>query len=659
MHGNSEEKGAHAWNYIYHPDEKKWYAVDTTWDNHKDKGKSTTYSYFLVGKNSLIKISDGTIKFSENHIEGKKNYEIQTYTPTVPELAEEAYEKFSGTMKRSTTKKTNQPVTMTITFNRELKEIPAGWNLLEDRKTVKKIYSENKEETYIFYNVRGEKLNANINITNIDKIAPEASVLYNITKKTNQNVKVIITGNEELQYLPGWSQSEDKKTLSKIYMANQKEDVTIKDIAGNTKIIPIEVNNIDKLKPLLEITYNLSEIEENKVLVSIVGNEELQEINGWTISDDKKKLSKIYTENISEDVLVKDLVGNTIKKKISVNTIGNYNQNHIVQYNLKDTSDGKVVAKITSNKELKPKEEWELSEEKNVLTKVYAEDITEEVSIEDIDGNVLNLIINSNNNIEDFLTNIIYSNVEKTNKDVQVTIVSNKELQELEGWSLSLDKKILTKLYNNNTKENIIIKDILGNEKNETIEINNIDKEPPILQIHYSDVNENGEIMVTITSNEELDEKYNWTLSGDKKSISRLYNTTIEDDILIEDIVGNEQTIKIQISEMQLKPVEDNDKTNNTQYSDIGENYEEKNNTNVNTNTKLSNGEKVNSIVEVENISSQVVKKQTEQKKTETSKMTLPNTGFYINFVYIVTSIFIVVGIVSFFRYIKYRDIDK
>ena len=63
--------------------------------------------------------------------------------------------------------------------------------------------------------------------------------------------------------------------------------------------------------------------------------------------------------------------------------------------------------------------------------------------------------------------------------------------------------------------------------------------------------------------------------------------------------------------------------------------------------------------MEVENISSQVVKKQTEQKKTETSKMTLPNTGFYINFVYIVTSIFIVVGIVSFFRYIKYRDIDK
>ena len=133
---------------------------------------------------------------------------------------------------------------------------------------------------------------------------------------------------------------------------------------------------------------------------------------------------------------------------------------------------------------------------------------------------------------------------------MQVTIVSNKELQELEGWSLSLDKKTLTKLYSNNTKENIIIKDVSGNEKNEIIEINNIDKEPPILQIHYSDVNENGEIIVTITSNEELDTKYNWALSGDKKTISRLYNTVIEDDILIEDIVGNGQTIKIQISEI-------------------------------------------------------------------------------------------------------------
>jgi len=680
--GDTEAKGAHAWNYVYHPDEKKWYAIDTTWDNHKTSGKAPTYSYFLDGKNTLIKISNGTIKFSENHIAGGKNYEIQTYIPNEPELAEEAYEKFSGTMKKSTANKTNQPVTMTITFNRELKEIPKGWNLSEDRKVVKKIYSENTEEKISFFNVRGEKLNANINITNIDKIAPEAVVSYSSTNKTNQNVKVTVTGNEKLQYLSGWNQSQDKKTLTKIYRANQKEDITIKDIAGNIRTIPIEINNIDKSKPLLLITYNLSEINNNRVLVTIEGNEELQEIDGWTTSEDKKKISKIYTENVLEEIQIKDLVGNAINKKIQINTIGNYNENNIVQYSLKDTPDGRVEATIISNKELKPKEEWELSEDKKVLTKIYTEDTSEEVSIVDIDGNVLNLIMNSNNNTEDFLTNVIYSNEEKTNKDVQVSIVSNKELQELDGWSLSLDKKLLIKLYTDNIKEDIIIKDISSNEKNETIEINNIDKEPPILQIKYSDVNENGEIMVTITSNEELDEKYNWSLSENKKSISRLYDTAIEDDILIEDLAGNEQTIKVKISEMQLKPVEDNNITNDTKHANIGENIEEDDKKNIdininnnsnnnnynnnvpittikNTNTNSSTDEKNDSIVEVENASTQVIKKQSDEQKTANPKMVLPNTGFYINFVYIVISIFVVTGIISFLRYIKYRGIDK
>ena len=646
----NNQSGFHAWNYVYHPDEKKWYAVDVTWDNKKDKGKATVYTYFLVGKNTTFKTSSGTIKFSENHIPGKKDYDIQTYVPALPELSEEAYVRFSGKMKKSTNSKTNKPVTVTMTFNRELKNAPTGWNLSANKKVITKTFSDNTNEKCSIVNIRGEVLNGNINITNIDKVAPEATISYSSKERTSNNIKVTIKGNEQLQSLLGWSLSQDKKTLTKIYTENQKEEITIKDLAGNMKNIPIEINNIDKSKPLLTITYNLNELKDNRVLVTIVGNEELQGIEGWTISEDKKTLSKTYTENGSEEIQVKNLIGNTNKKKITINSINSNNENYIVQYIIKDIADGKVEATIIANRELKPKEGWTLNEEKNSLTKIYVEDTTEEIEIEDLEGNKSRLIINSNNIVEDFLTDVVYSTEEKTNKDIQVTITSNKQLQELEGWTLSQNKKSLTKIYSNNTKENILIVDISNNQRNETIEINNIDKEPPQLQIQYSDVNDNGEIMVTITSNEELVEKDNWTLSEDKKSITRIYNIAIEDNIIVEDLAGNEQTIKMQITEFQLNPIEDENNTNGLE--DIKtENIQ---------NYNFQNTEEVtDSIVEVESTSAQPTTEQIEQPTTENAKMILPYTGNYIIIIYILTSIFTILGILSCLRYIRYKDIDR
>ena len=196
---NNNEQENHAWNYIYHPDEKKWYAVDTTWDNYKDQGNAATYNYFLVGKNTPIKYGSRTVSFSENHIPGKKLYYIQTYTPQVPDLSDEAYKKFWGTIQKSTYNKTNQPVTVTLTFSRELKEYPNGWNISADRKILNKTFDSNTNESHTVKNVRGEKLNVNIDVANIDKVAPEATISYSSKNKTKENVKVTITANEELQ----------------------------------------------------------------------------------------------------------------------------------------------------------------------------------------------------------------------------------------------------------------------------------------------------------------------------------------------------------------------------------------------------------------------------------------------------------------------------
>lgn len=73
---------AHAWNYVYEPTNKQWYAVDVTWNNQYKDPK-----YLMLGSETKV---DG-IKFSKNHLAGFKQYEDQTYTPSTPEFATDRY----------------------------------------------------------------------------------------------------------------------------------------------------------------------------------------------------------------------------------------------------------------------------------------------------------------------------------------------------------------------------------------------------------------------------------------------------------------------------------------------------------------------------------------------------------------------------------------
>ena len=73
---------AHAWNYVYEPTNKQWYAIDVTWNNQFKAPK-----YLMIGSETII----DEVKFSKNHIAGFKQYEEQTYTPSTPKYATDRY----------------------------------------------------------------------------------------------------------------------------------------------------------------------------------------------------------------------------------------------------------------------------------------------------------------------------------------------------------------------------------------------------------------------------------------------------------------------------------------------------------------------------------------------------------------------------------------
>ena len=259
-------------------------------------------------------------------------------------------------IKYNTTNITNKDVTATIIANKEIQPVE-GWTLSQDKKVLTKKYSKNTRETIIVLDLAGNETEKEVNIQNIDKVAPQASVKYGPEGKTNGNVTVTLTSNEELQPKENWTLSEDKKTLTRVYTDNIEGLSIVKDLAGNETTVEIIVANIDRIAPTASVEY---ERTTRNVTATITANEAIQEIEGWTLSEDKKVLTKKYSKNTKETVTIKDLAGNESTIKVEITNIidivpGDFNGDGVV-----DVTDVSILRKhiISGNKA-----DWKITDE--------------------------------------------------------------------------------------------------------------------------------------------------------------------------------------------------------------------------------------------------------------------------------------------------------
>ena len=468
-------------------------------------------------------------------------------------------------IKYSTTSPTNQNVTVTIRANKEIQNVN-GWNLSEDKTTLTKEYTANTSaegEKIIVKDLAGNttKEDIIIKITNIDKTAPEANIEYSTTTLTNQDVIATITSDEKIQGVEGWELSADKKTLTKKYTANETESVTIKDLVGNSTTVSVKIENIDKEAPTVSIEYTPTSSTNQNVTVTITANEKVQQIEGWTISEDEKKLTKTYAVNQKETIKIIDLAGNITTKEIIVDNIYKTEVQARVKYSTTLKTNKNVEVTIIANKKVKQVSGWTISNDGKTLTKIYESNNTETITLQDEAGNTKIVQINVEN-IDKVkpLVQIKYNTELLTNQNVIVTITSNKEIQEVEGWNLSEDKKTLTKEYMTNTStegEKIDIKDLAGNttEKDVIIKVNNIDKIVPELDVKYNVTTEG--VKVTITANEKIQKVEGWELSQDQKSLTKTYLANKEEAVIVYDMAGNETKTNIRITNIADKTTEE------------------------------------------------------------------------------------------------------
>ncbi len=290
----------------------------------------------------------------------------------------------------------------------------------------------------------GNKTYSKTNVFVFDNSAPKGTVSYSTTATTNKDVTVTITSNEALKTVSGWTLSLDKLKLTKVYNSNKTENVAIADLAGNTSTVAINVSNIDKTAPVLSVSYSIKDTTNTDVTVTVTSNKQVQSLNGWNLSQDKKVLTKTYSQNTKETIAVTDLAGNIANANIEIINIDKVKSVITVGYSTIEPTNKDVTVNLNSNKELRNLDGWEISGDKKVLTKTYSQDIKEKVTATDLAGNQTEVEININN-IDKIKPTDDMPNAEASINDIKV---SNNQKDEKSGIS-----KIEYAIYSNNWSE--------------------------------------------------------------------------------------------------------------------------------------------------------------------------------------------------------------
>lgn len=144
------------------------------------------------------------------------------------------------------------------------------------------------------------------------------------------------------------------------------------------------IQPMDMVNPDCTVTYPNDGNPTNKdVTVTIQANEQLQPVEGWTLSDDGMSLTKTYSDNTSETVTVKDLTGNAIE--VPVNVTGIDKEGATVKVKNETTEDG-VLVTIETSEPIQTPDGWtKVSDTK--YTKLYTENTSEDIIVYDLAGN--------------------------------------------------------------------------------------------------------------------------------------------------------------------------------------------------------------------------------------------------------------------------------
>lgn len=181
----------------------------------------------------------------------------------------------------------------------------------DDEETENTLSYEITDGSYGIIEVEDVAKNKGVTVYDTTFVDKEISEIGEVSRTTNEDgtVTIVIGINEEIKSngdFEGWTLDKEANTLTKTFKKSTKEVVKLQDLAGNEKEAIIDV----KVYNAVNYVADVSQLENSdKYLVTISSNDELKEVEGWELSEDKKSMKKIMLKGEAEDVEIENLNG--------------------------------------------------------------------------------------------------------------------------------------------------------------------------------------------------------------------------------------------------------------------------------------------------------------------------------------------------------------
>ena len=319
--------GENAWNLDQNSFNDDNFKFVTESDNYKLE-EGIVFKVILKVKETIEVPNEVIFKLVD--IEGS-NGDVDIFTDD-SELSINIIEKEKApvpTITYSTTELTNQDVVATITFDKENVTVEGG-----NTHT----FTENGEYTFTYRDQAGNEGTAKAIVTWIDKVLPVATISYNITSTTNQDVVATVTFDKENVTVEGGN--------THTFTENGEYTFTYRDQAGNEGTAKATVTWIDKVVKVAIISYDITSLTNQNVTASISFNEE-----NITITNNEGNNTYVFTENGEFIFEYRDEAGNEGTAKATVTWIDKVAPVPTITYSTTELTNQDVVATITFDKE--------------------------------------------------------------------------------------------------------------------------------------------------------------------------------------------------------------------------------------------------------------------------------------------------------------------
>ncbi|WP_053361178.1 Ig-like domain-containing protein [Bacillus sp. FJAT-27251] len=383
---------------------------------------------------------------------------------------------------------TNEDITVTASIDED-------GTLNEESYT----FTENGSFEFVATDLAGNATRHTVQITNIDKVAPEITVKPYNTDWTNQDVTVEVSMSEE------GTLNETSHTFTE----NGSFTFVATDRAGNVTEKEVTISNIDKVAPEIIVEDYITNPTNQDITANVRMNEP------GTLNQE----SYTFEKNGEFEFVATDRAGNETKKKIVITNIDKVAPViTVIDYNTSPTNKDVVVTAKTNEGTL------------NATSHTFTENGSFDFIATDEAGNetVKTITITNIDKTAPVITVDPY-NTDLTNQDVVVTVTTN------EG---TLNKT--THNFEQNGEFEFVATDEAGNVTRKMVKISNIDKTPPTVSDVINGFAYNTNVAPTFNEG-------NATLNGDAFTSGTTVSAEGSHTLVVTDQAGNVTTVSFTI----------------------------------------------------------------------------------------------------------------